>query len=217
MRIVIVGAGEVGSHLAKMLRSAANDVTVVDSDQQRLDRLSANCSVGIVNGSPTSIGTLREAGADNCDLFIAVVPMALQEINILSAMLARQIGAAKVIARINDEDYLTSENKMIFREMGIELMFYPEKSAADEIVNSLKHISSSDTMDFAHGKLQISLFKIDEESPMVDLRLEEFVRSMTPEETSLFRIIAITHWNDIISIDFIINFRIDLIRLFFNI
>ncbi len=192
MRIVIVGAGEVGSHLAKMLRSAANDVTVVDSDQQRLDRLSANCSVGIVNGSPTSIGTLREAGADNCDLFIAVVPMALQEINILSAMLARQIGAAKVIARINDEDYLTSENKMIFREMGIELMFYPEKIAADEIVGALRHNVATETMDFAHGKLQVSVFKVQEESTVLDMKISELSSLVGGQAGEVFRIIAIS-------------------------
>ena len=96
------------------------------------------------------------------------------------------------MARINDEDYLAAENRLLFKELGIELMFYPEKSAADEIVNSLKHVASSDSMDFAHGKLQISVFKIDEESPMVDLRLSEFIQTMTPEETTLFRIIAIS-------------------------
>ncbi|MBR4809645.1 MAG: Trk system potassium transporter TrkA [Bacteroidales bacterium] len=195
MKIVIAGAGEIGSHLAKMLRAETNDVTVVDSDSGRLAALSSYADVGICKGVPTSVFALREAGAAKADLFIAVFPFTTQEVNIVSALLAKQLGARKVIARINDEDYLTAENRLLFKELGIELMFYPEKTAADEIVNSLKHVSSMDSMDFAHGKLQISVFKIDEDSPMVDLKLEEFIRMMTPEETSIFRIIAISREN----------------------
>ena len=192
MKIVIEGAGEIGSHLAKMLRAEANEVTIIDDDAQRLAAVGAYSDVETVLGNPSSIKTIREAGVVRADLFIAVYPFTTQEVNIVGALLAKQMGAKRVIARINDEDYLAAENRLLFKELGIELMFYPEKSAADEIVTSLKHVSSSDTMDFAHGKLQISVFKIDEESPMVDLRLEEFIRMMTPEETALFRIIAIS-------------------------
>ena len=192
MKIVIQGAGEIGSHLAKMLRAEANDITVIDSDSRRLSALTAYADVEIVQGNPLSIKILRDAGVARADLFIAVFPFTTQEVNIVGALLAKQLGARKVIARINDEDYLAAENRLLFKELGIELMFYPEKSAADEIVNSLKHVSASDSMDFAHGKLQISVFKIDEDSPMVDLRLDEFIRMMTPEETALFRIIAIS-------------------------
>jgi len=195
MKIVIAGAGEIGSHLAKMLRAEANDVTVIDSDSERLNALGSYADVAAVPGSPTSVSILRDAGVGRADLFIAVFPFTTQEVNIVSALLAKQIGARRVIARINDEDYLAAENRLLFKELGIELMFYPEKSAADEIVTSFKHAASSDTMEFAHGKLQISVFKIDEDSPMVDLRLEEFIRIMTPEETSLFRIIAISREN----------------------
>ena len=192
MKIVIEGAGEIGSHLAKMLRAEANEVTIIDDDAQRLAAVGAYSDVETVLGNPSSIKTIREAGVARADLFIAVYPFTTQEVNIVGALLAKQMGAKRVIARINDEDYLAAENRLLFKELGIELMFYPEKSAADERVTSLKHVSSSDTMDFAHGKLQISVFKIDEESPMVDLRLEEFIRMMTPEETALFRIIAIS-------------------------
>ena len=198
MKIVIEGAGEIGSHLAKMLRAEANEVTVIDDDAHRLAALSGYADVETYKGSPSSIATLREAGVARADLFIAVYPFTTQEVNIVGALLAKQLGARKVIARINDEDYLAAENRLLFKELGIELMFYPEKSAADEIVNSLKHISSSDSLDFAHGRLQISIFKIDEDSPLVDLRLEEFIKTMTPEETGLFRIIAISRDEDTI-------------------
>ncbi len=192
MKIVIVGAGEVGSHLAKMLRSAAGSVTVVDSDEERLDRLAGAADVSTVHGNPTSISVLREAGVADADLFIGVYPRSIQEINIISALIAKQLGAAKVIARISDEDYLKSENKLLFKSLGIELMFYPERMAADEIVEALHHSSSNETMDFAHGRLQINVFKIQEESAILDMRLSEIAAFVQGEDTN-FRIIAISH------------------------
>ena len=192
MKIVIEGAGEIGSHLAKMLRAESNDVTVIDNDQRRLSALNAYADVETVSGNPSSISTLRAAGVAKADLFIAVYPYTTQEVNIVSALLAKRLGARKVIARVNDEDCLAAENRLLFKELGIELMFYPEKSAADEIVQSLRQVSAMESMDFARGKLQISVFRLDEDSPMVDQRLQQFVETMTPEETTLFRIIAIS-------------------------
>jgi len=192
MKIIIEGAGEVGSHLAKMLRAEANDVTVIDNDRERLDKLSSYADVEIVEGNPSSITVLKEAGVDKADLLIAVYPSASQEKNIVGALLARKMGAAKVLARINDEEFLTAENKLMFKEMGIELMFYPEKIAADEIVSRLKHTASAETMDFAHGKLQIVVFKLDESSPLLDLKLEEFVQTGLRNHTDDFRVIAIS-------------------------
>ena len=192
MKIVIEGAGEVGSHLAKMLRAEANEVTVIDDDSKRIDALSSTTNVETVLGNPSSIQILRDAGVGKADLFIAVYPYATQEVNIVGALLAKQLGAAKVIARINDEDYLNAENRLLFKELGIELMFYPEKSAADEIVAFLKHNSTAETMDFARGRLQIAVFKLTEDSPILDLKLLEFIKDTTEEELKQFRVIAIS-------------------------
>ena len=196
MKIVIEGAGEVGSHLAKMLRAEANEVVVVDDDSQRLANLVAYADVATVNGHPSSINVLKDAGVEKADLFIAVYPFATQEVNIVGALLARQLGARKVIARINDEDYLNAENKLLFKELGIDLLFYPEKAAADEIVEYLKHNSTAETMEFARGKLQMAVFKLDEESPILDLSLEEFIKALSKEDINRFRIIAISR-NDV--------------------
>lgn len=191
MKIIIEGAGEVGSHLAKMLRVESNEVTVIDNDPDRLERLSSYADVEAILGNPSSIKVLKSAGVAKADLFIAVYPFSTQEMNIVGAILARELGARKVIARINDEEFLNAENKLIFKELGIELMFYPERIAADEIINSIKHNATTETMEFAHGKIQIAVFKVDEDSPIVDMTLGEFVGMMTPEEKRLFRIIAI--------------------------
>lgn len=195
MRIVILGAGSVGSHLAKMLRTEGNDVTVIDNDEKRIASLNNVADVRTVTGIPSSTKILASGGVDKADLFIAVYPSALQETNIVGALLAKRMGAAKVLARINDKEYLSPDNMQMFNDMGIELLFYPEQIAADEIVAQLKRTSSSETMDFAQGELQISVFKVDEESPLLDLKLSEFIGGLLPGEAEQFRIIAVSRGN----------------------
>lgn len=180
-----------GSHLAKMLREESNSVTVIDDDEERISRLSAYADVETIVGNPSSIRVLKEAGADKADLYIAVYPYAAQEVNIVGAIIAKHLGASRVVARISNEEYLTPENKLLFKDLGIELMFYPEKNAADEIVSQLKHAMASETLDFARGKLQLAVFKIDENSPILDLKLSEFLEMLKPGEADLFRIIAV--------------------------
>ena len=191
MKIVIAGAGEVGSHLAKMLSNEANDITVIDSDQERLETLRSHTDVVTVEGNPSAICTLREARVDHADLFIAVNPSVSQDVNIVSAILAKRLGCQKATARINNEEYLSYENKHLFTEMGIDLMFYPEKIAAGEIVELLKRSASADSLDFARGKLQIAVFKLEEESAMLGLNMAEF-SAVAAADGLKFRVVAIS-------------------------
>ena len=191
MKIVIQGAGEVGSHLAKMLSLEANDITVIDDDPQRLANISSIADVIAIEGAPSSLRVLREADVQNADLFISVVPFVPQDVNLVSALLAKNLGAKKVTARIDDNDFLSAENKLLFKQMGIELMFYPERLAADEIFDLLKHSSSTESMDFARGKLQVEVFKLEEDSPLLDMKLAEFAAIATSDELQ-FRVIAIS-------------------------
>ena len=190
MKIIIAGAGEVGSHLAKMLSSEANEITVIDSDQERLEALTANTDVVSVEGNPSAINVLVSAGAADADLFIAVNPSDSQDVNIVSAMLAKKLGSKKATARINNEEYLSYENKYLFTEMGIDLLFYPEKIAAGEIADLLKRTASTDSMDFARGKLQMGVFKLDDESPLIGMNMAEFSNAAETEDLK-FRVVAI--------------------------
>ena len=206
MKIVIAGAGEVGSHLAKMLSNESNDITVIDFDQERLDALKANTDVVTVEGNPSSIHVLNEAGVAHADLFIAVSPSEQQDINIVSAMLAKKLGSKKATARINSEEYLTYENKYLFTEMGIDLLFYPEKIAAGEIIDMLKRTATTDSMDFARGKLQIAVFKLEEESPLIGINMVEF-SALAAEEGHNFRVVAISRNNETIIPKFDTKFK----------
>ena len=197
MKIVIAGAGEVGSHLAKMLSNEQNEITVIDSDNERLEALSANTDIVPVEGNPSAIHTLQNAGVANADLFIAVNPSESQDVNIVSAMLAKKLGSKKATARINNEEYLSYENKYLFTEMGIDLMFYPEKIAAGEIADLLKRTASSDSLDFARGKLHMAVFKLEEDSPLIGMDMVEF-SNVAAAEGFKFRVVAISRKNETI-------------------
>ena len=173
MKIIIEGAGQVGSHLAKMLSHEGGDITVIDDNEARLQRLNATADVVTILGDPSSIKVLREAGCAKADLFIAVNPATTQTVNIVSSLLAKRLGSKRVIARVDDEAYLLPENKLIFKDMGLDMLFYPEKIASDEIIDLLKHTASTDSMDFARGKLQLVVFRLDDDSPILDMKVAE--------------------------------------------
>lgn len=166
MRIVIAGAGEVGSHLAKMLGNSAHDITVIDSDHKLLEDVAGLADVVTIEGDCTTFATLKRAAVRKADLFIAVNRE--ESPNIISAMLAKQLGARKTIARIDNNEYLEPNNKEVFINMGIDYLFYPEKIAALEVVNLLGHSSSTEYVDFSGGKLALSVFRLNAGSPFID-------------------------------------------------
>jgi len=197
MKIIIAGAGEVGSHLAKMLSNESNDITVIESDVDKLRTLSETTDIAAIEGKSSSIEVLKKAGAEKADLFIAVNPDHSQDVNIVSAILAKQLGSKKVTARVSNEEYLSYDNKFLFTEMGIDLLFYPEKVAASEIEELLKHTSSTDSMNFGRGKLQVAVFKLEEESPLIDMKVIEFA-SQFAEDNLQFRVVAISRKDETI-------------------
>ena len=197
MKIIISGAGEVGSHLAKMLRNEANDICVIDSNQQRLTALSETADVVTVCGNPASIEVLKNAGAETADLFVAVNPSTSQNVNVVCSALAKSLGSKKVVCRVNNEEYLAYDNKYLFSDMGIDLLFYPEKIAAGEIVDLLKRSASTEAMEIGRGKLQISVYKLEEDSPIIDKTLLDFSRDFADAETR-FRVVAIARGNETI-------------------
>lgn len=187
MKIVIAGAGEVGSHLAKMLSGGPNDITVIDDDQKRLEEVSDIADIVTFVGDCTTFAALKRASVRKCDLYIAVHPV--ENMNILSAILAKKLGAKKSIARIDNNEYLEPNNKELFIEMGIDYLFYPEKVAAQEIVNLLGHTSTTEYVDFSGGKLSLVVFQIDASSPLVDKTLAEITQN---KEELPYRTVAIS-------------------------
>ncbi len=187
MKIVIVGAGEVGNHLARMLSgTGGHDITVVDSDAKQLEAVADVSDVVTIEGDPATFATLKRASVRKADLLIAVHQE--ENINILSAVLGKQLGAKKSIARIDNNEYLEPGNKEVFINMGIDYLFYPEKTAAREVINLLGHTATSEYVDFSSGRMSLVVFRLAPTSPLVGKTMLE----ISPDPASLYyRIVAI--------------------------
>ena len=185
MRIVISGVEEMGNHLAKMLSGNGHDITVIDQDPKLLAELSSFADVITIDGDATTFATLRKAAVRKCDLFIAVD--SIENDNILSAMMAKQLGAKKSIARIDNNEYLEPNNKEMFINMGIDYLLYPEKIAAEEVINLLGHSSTTEFVDFSSGKLSLVGFRLEPNSPLVGNVMSGF----DDEQTLNYRTVAI--------------------------
>jgi len=187
MRIIIAGAGEVGSHLARMLSYEYHDIIVIDPDSEKLAQLASNIDVLTVEGSAASFAALKEANVNKADLFVAVTHF--EEANIISATLAKRLGAKKVISRIDNNEYMLPSNKDIFLNLGIDSLIYPEKLAAREVIGILGQTGSAEFVDFSGGKLSLAVIKLDEDAPVIDQSLVQVTKR---NERLQFRAVAIT-------------------------
>ncbi len=172
MRIVIAGAGETGRHLATMLSGTGHDITIIDHESKYLSEVSLLADVITVEGDCTAFATLRRAMVRKSDLFIAV--LARENDNIVSAVLAKQLGVKKAIARVDNNEYLEPNNKEVFINMGIDFLFYPEQAAAEEVINLLGNTSSSEYVDFSGGKLALVVFKLEPTSELIGREMRGF-------------------------------------------
>jgi len=186
MKIIIAGSGEVGYHLAKQLSAEEHDITVIDINASRLDRVDAQTEVLTMHGSSASIKVLEEAGIANTDLIISVT--ASQDVNINTTILAKKLGAKKTIARVSSGEYVLPQNRELFRSMGIDHLIYPEELAAQEIVKLIKRAAATDIVEFENGKLTIIGVKLDKDAPVLRKSMRQAAIDYSIEN---FRIAAI--------------------------
>ena len=184
MKIIIAGAGEVGTHLAKMLSKDNQDITLLDHDQAKLDDIDSNYNLMTWNGSTSSFDSLREIGVKDADLYIAVTPYETR--NLSSCAIAKKMGARKTVARIDNGEFLIPENRQIIRELGIDFVIYPEHLAANEIDRSLSHGWTTYWGEMREGQILLIGVKIPSNSILVNVKLKDL-----PVKTHDFHIAAI--------------------------
>ena len=172
MKIVIAGAGEVGSHLAKLLSNEEQDIMLVDDNADRLAVLDANYNLMTLVGSPTSFASLREAGAGSCDLFIAVTPY--ESNNIVACSIAKNLGAATTVARIDTYEFMDPANAAHVRHMGVDRVIYPEYLAAQEIISALKRTWARNWFELHNGRIILAGVKLRQGAPIVGMKLKDF-------------------------------------------
>jgi len=171
MKVVIAGAGEVGTHLARMLSRENHDIVLLDDDPEKLIQISREVDLLTVTGSAHSFSDLKQTGLNKADLFIAVTPS--EERNVLACSMANYLGVGRTIARINNSEYLQERYREKLRNMGIHELIYPESLAAKEIVSSVKLTGTRQMIEFSGGKLILLAIKIRSNAPIVNHTLEE--------------------------------------------
>ena len=171
MRIVIAGAGDVGSHLAKMLTNENHDIVLIDIDEDKLRNIGSMYDLMTIHGSGSSISILHDSNIKKADLFIAVTES--EEVNITAAILGKKLGAKKTIARIDNQEYLYPGNKEIFSGLGVDYMIYPEMIAANEVVGLLHQAGTSEMVEFSGGKLCMYVIRLDKDAPVINKSLRE--------------------------------------------
>lgn len=186
MNIVVAGAGEVGTYLASMLSKEDHDIVLLDDDKEKLEKIANQVDLLTVTGAANSINDLKSAGISQADMFIAVTPF--ESKNVLSCILAKELGAKKTLARINNAEYLKRDAKPRFLELGIDELIYPETLAAKEIISAVEHPGARVTHSFSGGKLMLLGIKVRENAQIVNKTLIEIATNTNDN----FRAVAIT-------------------------
>ena len=189
MKIIIAGAGAVGTHLAKLLSREKQNIILMDDDEEKLCALSSNFDLMTVVASPTSIKGLEEVGTKDADLFIAVTPD--ESRNTTACMLASNLGAKKTVARIDNYEYLLPRNKEFFHKLGVDSLIYPEMLAAKEIVSSIRMSWVRQWWEFYGGALILIGTKMREKAEILDVPLYKLGGPTLP-----YHIVAIKRGNE---------------------
>jgi len=171
MRIVIIGAGEVGFHVAKALSQDDHDITVIDIDPAKCKRASESLDVIVIEGNGASPRNLSEANVQEADYVLCVTRV--DEVNLIASQQANELGAKKIIARLRNQQYTTRDSIIKPEKFGIAHVIHPEKEAVREIVKLVRHSYATQVMDFEGGRMQMIGIRIEESSPIVGKTVRE--------------------------------------------
>lgn len=186
MKIIISGAYTIGSYLARLLSRNKQDIVLMDECSENLEKISNEADLLTMEGSTTSIKNLREAGAEDADLFIAVTPD--ESKNIAACVLAHQLGTKKTVARVDNPEYVEPSNQELFHQMGVSSIIYPELLAAKDIINGLKMSWVRQRWDVHDGALVMLGIKLRESCEILDRPLKEISGPDDP-----YHVVAIKH------------------------
>lgn len=159
MNIIIVGDGKVGRGLAEQLVTEDHDIVMVDNNPIKLQNEADKIDIQVLKGNGATQNVLKEAGCENCDLFIATTDT--DEVNILCCIIARKLGAKHNIARVRNPEY-AGQTALMQDELGFSMFINPEKLVADEISRVLRAPSALKIDVFSRGRVEIMKFLVED-------------------------------------------------------
>lgn len=180
MKIIIAGAGDVGFHLAELLAYENQDIILIDEDQEVLDHAATHLDVLTVCGDSASINVLQNAGVSTAKLVLAVTTS--EKNNLMTAILAKRLGAKKTIARVKNGEFLQGRQLQLFQDLGVDNLISPRMLAAKEIFRLVGQCAFTDIFEFEDGKINLVGLTLDSYSDLAGRTISE-VKRLNPENS----------------------------------
>ncbi len=192
MKILILGAGQVGGTLAEHLSNEQNDITLIDANADRLRELQDKLDIGTVAGQASYPEILRKAGAEDTDLLIAVTNS--DEINMVACQVAHTLfNIPKIISRIRSQSYIQRPELFSNDVIPIQVLISPEQLVTGYIKSLLQHPGTLQVLDFAEGKIRLVAVKAVFGGPLVGHELQQLRQHMPNVDTRVAAIFRRDH------------------------
>lgn len=175
MKIVVAGCGKIGTEIIASLVAEEHDVIAIDEDRSVLDEVGDTYDIAVVEGNCADILVLKDAGCEDCDLFVAVTGS--DEVNMLSSFFAKAQGAKHTAARIRNPEYSEDGMRFIRDRLQINLRLNPDQHTAEEIFNIIQFPSAFKIETFSRRYFRIAEVRLKEQSVLDNVKISDLKRS----------------------------------------
>jgi len=175
LKIVIIGAGEVGFNLAKSLSRENYDITVIDNNSSKCVRITNNLDAHVIEGDGASQRVLQEIDMKKVDFLVALTR--IDEVNLVACRISKKMGARHVICRLRNTEYIHKKAIITPEQFGIEFVTYPEKAAQIEIEHLVRRSSTVEVQEFKDGEILMVGVNLESSSPLIGRTIENVVIS----------------------------------------
>lgn len=193
MRILIIGAGNAGRHLADKLSEGRHDIVIIDNDEDALQEIAAQLDIQTIAGEGSSPRILEDAGISKADLLVAVTDR--DEVNILACVYAHAAGVHHKVARVSNPDFIHTSPRFDLKKMGIDLVISQKEECAQEIFTVLRMPGTLEAVDMLEERVLAVGIKIHMDSPLVLQNLRTFSH---PEMLQQVRLMALMRGDDLL-------------------
>jgi trk system potassium uptake protein TrkA len=171
MRVVVIGAGEVGRHICQQLSVEDHEVVLIDRNADRLKRAGRDLNILAIEGNGASAQVLEQARITKADLFIAVTD--IDEVNLIACIMAKECGALRRVARVRNVEYFSGASPLNEQRLGIDLLINPDQVMAQEILRISEVSEAFEIVDFAHGEVVLVGYQVKEGNPVCGITLAD--------------------------------------------
>jgi trk system potassium uptake protein TrkA len=187
MKIVVVGTGEVGTHITSHLSQEGHDVILIENDETRAERAERDLDALVIRGNGASLSVLEQADAGSADMIVAVTDV--DEVNIVACASGRTLGIPRRIARVKDVDYFAHRSGRSMQRVGVDMMINPDHEAAREIERLVSLPGATDVTDFGDARVRMIGIYVSEHGEVAGVQLSELDRRYGPLPVTIVAIL----------------------------